>query len=132
MENMTMEGMTGPMMCNMTGGMIILKDMDNMASMVEKMNNLPGMVEKMDDMSEMDGSTVILEDMDMGMAREMDNMARTGKMNVTGKKVIIRNMDDMTQIITKTVTCNITGNTTMIKNTGNMAEKMGSEVNTDQ
>ncbi len=38
---------------------------------------------------------------------------------------MIRNMDDMTQIITRTVTCNITGNTTTIKNMGNMTEKLG-------
>jgi len=52
-----------------------------------------------------------------------------GKMdNITGKMVIIRNIDDMTQITTKTITCNITGNTTMIKNT-DIAGRMSSRIN---
>jgi hypothetical protein len=34
--------------------------------------------------------------------------------NITGKMVIIKNMDDETQITTKTITCNITENTTTI------------------
>lgn len=120
MDNITgkMENITRPMTCNMTGGMIICKDMDNMTSMVEKMDTMPGMAEKMDYLRGMDASTVVLEDMDMtGMAGEMGNMTRMhGKMGVTGKKIMIRNMDGMTQIITRTVTCNITGNTTTIKN----------------
>ena len=52
-----------------------------------------------------------------------------GKMDeITKKMVIISNMDDTTQIMTKTITCIITGNTIEVKNMGNMAgmaEKMG-------
>jgi hypothetical protein len=107
----------------MTGSMIILKDMDKMTGKAEKMDTTR--TEEMDYMNLMDASTVVIEDIDMS---RMDgkNITRTSRNvdNATGKVVIIRNMDDRTQIVTKTVKCSITENTTTI-NTENMARKSG-------
>ena len=111
--------------CNMTGSMIILKDMDKMTGKAEKMDTMTRN-EEMDYMNLMDASTVVIEDIDMS---RMDgkNITRTSRNmdNATGKIVIIKNMDDKTQIVTKTVKCNITENTTTIQNTENMARKSG-------
>jgi hypothetical protein len=110
--------------CNMTGSMIILKDMDKITGKTEKMDTMTRN-EEMDYMNLMDASTVVIEDIDIS---RMDgkNITRTSRNmdNATGKIVIIRNMDDKTQIVTKTVKCNITENTTTI-NTENMARKSG-------
>jgi hypothetical protein len=115
MNNTTMKDMTRPMICNMTGSMIILKDMDNMVSMVEQLDNMPVMAEKMNYMSGIDPGMVILEDTDTNKV-DGENTTRMPRNmeTITGKMAIIRNMDDMTQITTNTIKCNITGNTTMI------------------
>ncbi len=124
MENLTgrMENVTGrtgnmtePMICNMTGRMIVLKDMDNMASTAERMDKM-GSAERMNSLIEMDENTVIIGD--AGVTRtdgKMDNLA--GADNVTGKVVVIRNLGDTTQIVTRNIMCNITaGNTTTVRN----------------
>jgi hypothetical protein len=134
-QNMT-EGQIGTMagnqtgamarsrMCEMTGNMVILRGMGNMTSMAEKMDRMPTMAERMDFMNFIDGKIIILEDVDMTrMTEKMDGMYNTPEKmdNITGKIVIIRNVDDTTQLMTKNIKCNITGNVTSIKNTGNMA-----------
>jgi hypothetical protein len=118
MENITgrMENMTGPMVCNMTGRMVVLKDMDKMASMAERMDQMGSTADRMNSLVGMDENTVVIEDSgDVNrMSGNMENTA--GMNNVTGKIVIIRNMDDTTQIMTKNITCNVTGNTTTVRN----------------
>jgi hypothetical protein len=118
MENIAgrMENMTGPMVCNMTGRMVVLKDMDKMASMAERIDQMGSTADRMNSLVGMDENTVVIEDSgDVNrMSGNMENTA--GMNNVTGKIVIIRNMDDTTQIMTKNITCNVTGNTTTVRN----------------
>jgi hypothetical protein len=127
-ENMTgrMENMTGSM-CNMTGSMIILKDMGDMTGTAEKMDATTEMTKIMDYLSLMDGSMVIFTDKATDSRMEDKNITRAfeNRNNIIGEMAIIRNMDDATQIMTKTFTCNMTGNTTTVQ-AGSMAGRMGS------
>jgi hypothetical protein len=136
MENMSgstenisgrMENMTGSM-CNMTGNMIILKDMGDMIGTAEKIDATTEMTKIMDHLSLMDGSMVILTDRATDRRMEDKNITRVfeNRNNTIGEMAIIRNMDDTTQIMTKTFTCNMTGNTTTIQNMEGMAGEMGS------
>lgn len=117
MDNLTggTQNMTGPMTCNMTARMIVFKDMDKMGSMAERMDMGP-MAERMNYLLGIDENTAAIEDTNNAakMDENMDNIS--GMNNITGKVILIRNMDDTTQIITKNITCNITGNTTTVRN----------------
>lgn len=124
-ENLTgkTENMTEPMVCNMTGRMVVLKDMDKMASMAERMDQMGPTADRMNSLIGMDENTVIIGDTD-DVDRMNGNMENAMN-NVTGKIVVIRNMDDTTQIMTKNITCSITGNTTTVRHMAGMAGRTG-------
>ncbi len=118
-----MSNMTGPMTCDMTGTMLIFRDMDStrmdesmeMVKISEDMTVLGKMSEEtgeMENMFGMDGKIYNTAEMDEKMS-EMEN--------ITKKILIIQKMDDTTQVMTKTFTCNITEKTIQIENMGNMA-----------
>jgi hypothetical protein len=115
MENMTgkMNNMTRPTTCNITGRMIIFKnmenmDMENMGSMAERMDNRGPIAEKMYYLLGMNENEAIIEDMNNTnkMDEKIDNIDEMD--SVTGKIILIRNVDDTTQIVTKNITCDIT------------------------
>jgi plastocyanin len=118
LSNMTemdedMDNMTEPMECDLTGKMVVIRNMDDMVEMDD---------EDIDDLITMDGNTAIIETMDniTGTDEGMDE----GMGNVTGKIVMIRSIDDMIRIVTKTVTCDTTQSTVIIEGIDDMVEDM--------
>jgi len=121
MSNMTemagnMSNMTGPMTCDMTGTMLIFRDMDS-----TRMDESMDMVEIGGDLAilgKMDEEIEENEEMDytVGMDKKIDDM------ELTKKVIIIQKMDDTAQVMSKTFTCNINGKDIQIENMGNMTE----------
>lgn len=91
---------TDPMTLNLTGNMVIIRNMDRNT----EMNN-----ENMDNLIAMDGNEAILEN--------MGNITGTNQnMNsATGKVVTIRNMDNTIGITTNTITCGTNQSAAMVR-----------------
>lgn len=99
-----MANMNEPAACNLIGKMVVIRNMDN----TSQMNT-----EYIENMISMDGNAAILDS--TADTAEMDQNMNS----VTGKIVIITNLDDIIGITTNNITCNTTQSMSMIRNMGN-------------